>query len=363
MRFWSSPSITSLPFHLTFFFFLFSLIGFGEALSKKLSQSGFHVIATCLTKEGVEKLQKEVALTVLCNITNSTDITNLSHQVEQYCQKEGTKVWALVNNAGIADGGALDWTSLDVYRRVMEVNFFGLVATTKAILPFLKSSPNSRIVNLSSVAGLVSGAGIGPYFASKHAVEGLAKGLREELKPWNIHVSNVNPAFMRTPILTSGMNSAKTAFEKAPQEITSQYDRSFEEAHLQMMNRSSEDPALVIDVLVEAITDKYPVMWYFPGYGSNLLRSVLCLTFESVTTSFSLSLFLSVSDWFLSVAVVSVILFNMSLLLNFVLNQPLRLSRNIANPKEQKLICRCSQRIKLISLLESLGRGGTNEVQ
>jgi short-subunit dehydrogenase len=290
MRFWSSPSITSLPFHLTFFFFLFSLIGFGEALSKKLSQSGFHVIATCLTKEGVEKLQKEVALTVLCNITNSTDITNLSHQVEQYCQKEGTKVWALVNNAGIADGGALDWTSLDVYRRVMEVNFFGLVATTKAILPFLKSSPNSRIVNLSSVAGLVSGAGIGPYFASKHAVEGLAKGLREELKPWNIHVSNVNPAFMRTPILTSGMNSAKTAFEKAPQEITSQYDRSFEEAHLQMMNRSSEDPALVIDVLVEAITDKYPVMWYFPGYGSNLLRSVLSLTFESVTTSFSLSL-------------------------------------------------------------------------
>jgi dehydrogenase/reductase SDR family member 9 len=257
---------------------LLSCIGFGEALSKVLSKKGFRVIATCLTKDGAEKLKKEVALTVICNITKPTDISHLSDQVEQYCHREGAKVWALVNNAGIADGGALDWTSLDVYRRVMEVNFFGLVATTKAILPFLKHNPGSRIVNLSSVAGLVSGAGIGPYFASKHAVEGLAKGLREELKPWKIHVSNVNPSFMRTPILTSGMNSAKSAFESAPKDITSQYDPSFQDAHVNLMNRASEDPALVIDVLVEAITDKYPVMWYFPGYGSNLLRFALCLS-------------------------------------------------------------------------------------
>lgn len=241
-------------------------------LSKKLSKMGFRVIATCLTQDGAEKLKKDVALTVICNITKSEDILNLAQKTEEFCKVENSKVWALVNNAGIADGGALDWTSMDVYRRVMEVNFFGLVAATKAILPLLKRSPGSRIVNLSSVAGLVSGAGIGPYFASKHAVEGLAKGLREELKPWNIHVSNVNPSFMRTPILTSGMNSARNGFESAPKEITSEYDPSFQDAHINLMNSASEDPSLVINVLVQAITDKYPVMWYFPGFGSNLLR-------------------------------------------------------------------------------------------
>jgi NAD(P)-dependent dehydrogenase (short-subunit alcohol dehydrogenase family) len=248
--------------------------GFGEMLSKKLSTMGFRVISTCLTDDGMKRLTNIVSLTVKCNITKAEDIVHLSKEVEKFCQSNDTKVWALVNNAGIADGGALDWTSLEVYRRVMEVNFFGLVATTKAMLPFLKANPGSRIVNLSSVAGLVSGSGIGPYFASKHAVEGLAKGLREELKPWGIHVSNVNPSFMRTPILSSGINSARSGFENAPKEITSEYDPSFVDAHIQLMNTASEDPSLVIDVLVQAVTDKYPVMWYFPGFGSNLLRFV-----------------------------------------------------------------------------------------
>lgn len=266
-------------------------------LSKKLAAMGFHVISTCLTEEGMIRLSNAVSLTVKCNITKPEDVLHLSDEVRQYCQLKNVKVWALVNNAGIADGGALDWTSLDVYRRVMEVNFFGLVATTKAILPFLKSNPGSRIVNLSSVAGLVSGSGIGPYFASKHAVEGLAKGLREELKPWGIHVSNVNPSFMRTPILSSGINSARSGFENAPKEITSEYDPSFVEAHIQLMSTSSEDPSLVIDVLVEAITDKYPVMWYFPGFGSNLLRFALL----SSAFSPSIDAISPLLDWFLSV--------------------------------------------------------------
>lgn len=68
------------------------------------------------------------------------------------------------------------------------------------------------------------------------------------------------------------MNSAKVAFEAAPKEITSEYDPSFQEAHAELMNKASEDPIHVVNVLIDAITDKYPVMWYFPGYGSNFLR-------------------------------------------------------------------------------------------
>eukprot|EP00602_Paraphysomonas_sp_CaronLab_P002054 CAMPEP_0185025510 /NCGR_PEP_ID=MMETSP1103-20130426/8436_1 /TAXON_ID=36769 /ORGANISM="Paraphysomonas bandaiensis, Strain Caron Lab Isolate" /LENGTH=269 /DNA_ID=CAMNT_0027558719 /DNA_START=292 /DNA_END=1101 /DNA_ORIENTATION=+ len=233
---------------------------------------GFHVVSGCLTDEGILKLQSIVSKTVKCNVCIADDIEKLAMETEKLANEKDCKVWAVVNNAGIADGGALDWTDMDVWRRVMEVNFFGVVAVTKAMLPLLKKNPGSRIINLSSLAGLLSGAAIGPYFASKHAVEGMAKCLREEMKPWNIHVSNINPGFMRTPILSAGLAAAKKSFESAPAEITSQYDPSFIDHHVSMMNQSAEDPMKVVDVIVEAITDKNPPMWYFPGNSANIMR-------------------------------------------------------------------------------------------
>lgn len=105
--------------------------------------------------------------------------------------------WYYNDCTGIVDGGNLDWTAMSVWRRVLEVNFFAVVAISKAMLPFLKRSPGSRIVNVSSLAGITGAPGMGPYFASKHAVEGMAKCAREELSHWDIHMSNINPGFMR----------------------------------------------------------------------------------------------------------------------------------------------------------------------
>jgi short-subunit dehydrogenase len=125
---------------------------------------------------------------------------------------------------------------------------------------------------MSSMAGLLGSANLGAYFASKHAVEGMAKCLREEMKPWSIHVSNVNPAYMRTPILTSGLEAAQKAFDAAPKDITSEYDTSFIQWHSNVMNRTAEDPSLVVDELVSACTDRRPEMWYFPGVMSSVMR-------------------------------------------------------------------------------------------
>ena len=79
----------------------------------------------------------------------------------------------------------------------MDVNFFGHVMVTKAMLPLLKVSPESRVVNMSSLAGLTCSANLSAYGASKHAIEGFMKSVRHELSPWNIYVSNINPGFMR----------------------------------------------------------------------------------------------------------------------------------------------------------------------
>lgn len=79
-----------------------------------------------------------------CNITKESDIVLLVNEVTDLAKNNHWKLWAVVNNAGIADGGALDWTGIDVYRRVMEVNFFGILGVTKGMLPELKRNPGSR---------------------------------------------------------------------------------------------------------------------------------------------------------------------------------------------------------------------------
>lgn len=171
--------------------------GFGELTSRQLQQMGFHVVAVCVTPEGVQRLTDVVSLPLLADVTKDVDIENISVKVRDYLLKHNVKLWGVVCNAGIGNSGAFDWISSETFRRVIEVNFFGVVNVTKALLPYLKKNKNSRIVNLSSVAGFLSAPMMSAYDASKHAVEGYAKALRAEMKAWNIHVSNVNPGFMR----------------------------------------------------------------------------------------------------------------------------------------------------------------------
>jgi NAD(P)-dependent dehydrogenase (short-subunit alcohol dehydrogenase family) len=91
--------------------------------------------------------------------------------------------------SGIVDGGILHVTPISVYRRVMEVNFMGTVAMTRRFLPLLMGTRGSRIVNIASVLGTIALPGLGPYSASKHAVEGFTDALRREVAPFGIKVS------------------------------------------------------------------------------------------------------------------------------------------------------------------------------
>lgn len=86
----------------------------------------------------------KVALALKCDITKCEDIENLALQTRKFSDSNNLKLWAVVNNAGIADSGAIDWLSMDTLRKVMEVNFFGAVGVTKAMLPLLKANPGSR---------------------------------------------------------------------------------------------------------------------------------------------------------------------------------------------------------------------------
>ncbi len=106
----------------------------------------------------------------------------------------------VVNNAGIAVGGPLEFLDLDEFRRQLEVNVIGQLAVTQAFLPLLREHGSARIVFTSSIGGRIAAPFIGPYAASKHALNGMAESMRRELKPWGIGVSVLAPATVATPI-------------------------------------------------------------------------------------------------------------------------------------------------------------------
>lgn len=171
--------------------------GFGNMAALQLTRLKFRVVAGTLTEEACTAMKSEVALAVQCDVTKKDDIIRFVKETEAYCVAHKYKVWAVVNNAGIGPGGCMDWYSMDLYRKLLEVNLFGLIAITKAFLPLLKRSPGARYINISSLAGILGGSKMTAYCASKHAVEGFAKCLRVEMVPWGLHVCNINPGFMK----------------------------------------------------------------------------------------------------------------------------------------------------------------------
>ena len=155
--------------------------GFGFELSLNLDKKGVKVYAGCYTKEGAENLQRLASSrlkTINIDITNKESVIRARETIEIDLQINGQQLWGLVNNAGILSGGfVFCLASLEDYRAMMEVNFFGTINVTKTFSPLLQKSAG-RIVNVISIGGRCSGGVIEPYTCSKHAMEPYSDGLR-----------------------------------------------------------------------------------------------------------------------------------------------------------------------------------------
>ena len=102
---------------------------------------------------GLESLEGKVGLVALCDVTSQSDVDKLAKSIEKVIKDKSLRFWAVVNNAGVAVGAQIDITPMSAFEKVMAVNYFGVVRTTKAVLPFLKLTKHSRVINLSSMAG------------------------------------------------------------------------------------------------------------------------------------------------------------------------------------------------------------------
>jgi len=174
--------------------------GIGRATARYLAERGFRVFAGVRRDEDAEALRQERAgrLTPLrVDVTDRGSIESAAREVEAALGGEGLR--GLVNNAGIGIGAPLEFIDLDELRRQLEVNVIGPIAVTQAFLALIRAC-HGRVVNVGSIGGRIAQPMLGPYNASKFALEALSDSLRMELAPWGIHVSLVEPGSIATAI-------------------------------------------------------------------------------------------------------------------------------------------------------------------
>ncbi len=255
--------------------------GLGHGLALELDKQGFNVLAGVYLADSVTSLEKKLspkATVFRLDITKEEDINAAFELVNGK-----TKVLhALVNNAGIVISGFIDWTSVEIMRKIMDVNFFGHVTITKKFLPLLIAKCDSRVVNMSSMCGFLSLPGSSSYCISKYALESFSDCLRREMVSWNLRVSIIEPGTIRTA-MTEGMErSLRNSWLGLPTGVQERWgEQFFENALKSVMNspfiRYPESPEKVIRVLKHAIMSTNPQIRYRPGWQSSLFFFPLSL--------------------------------------------------------------------------------------
>lgn len=181
--------------------------GFGKVLAEAVLARGDRLVATARNVEALGDLAERYPNTARASaldVTREGDATAAVALAEEAFG--GLDI--LVNNAGFGFVAAIEEGEPDEYRPMFETNVFGLIETTRAVLPALRRS-RRRIVNFSSVGGLLGRAGMGYYNATKFAVEGLSEALALEVAPLGMKVIIVEPGAFRTDFLGRSINAAR----------------------------------------------------------------------------------------------------------------------------------------------------------
>ena len=195
--------------------------GIGRALAQQLAAAGSALALADVDEAGLLQTAQSLGKTsvaVTTHFVNVGDEESVSTFAEDAEARHG-RVALLVNNAGVSLHGDFEEISLEDFRWLMNVNFWGVIYGVKYFLPMLKREPRAHIVNLSSVFGLVAPAGQAPYAASKFAVRGFTEALRHELQGSKVCVSCVHPGGIRTPIARHSRLGSATPASKREENI------------------------------------------------------------------------------------------------------------------------------------------------
>jgi len=187
--------------------------GIGRALAEQLAAAGSALALADVDETSLQQTAQSLAATSALVTTHVVDVAK-EEKIKAFAadveQRHG-RVTLLINNAGVALCGNFEEISLEDFRWLMEINFWGAVYGVRYFLPLLKREPRAHIVNLSSVFGLIAPAGQAAYAASKFAVRGFTEALRHELGGSRVGVSCVHPGGIRTSIARRARLGAGTS--------------------------------------------------------------------------------------------------------------------------------------------------------
>ncbi|HXS07716.1 MAG TPA: oxidoreductase [Rhizomicrobium sp.] len=225
--------------------------GIGQATARALRKAGFTVFGTSRHPA----FERPDGITILsCDVTDDASVTKL---VDEVVSRAG-RIDLLVNNAGIGLLGGAEESSTRQAQALFDVNVFGVMRVTNAVLPIMRRQGKGRIVNLSSVLGLIPAPYSALYASTKHAIEGYSESLDHELRSAGIRVVLVEPAYTRT------------SFEEnliRPDRLLDIYDaaRSSMQVILRKAVETGDAPELVAKTILEAATTPVPKRRYAAG--------------------------------------------------------------------------------------------------
>lgn len=184
----------------------------------------------------------------------------------------------LVNNAGSGLGGFAEDISLEEFRTQFEVNFWGLVALTKAVIPYMRVHRQGHIINISSVAGMIGTPGLSSYCASKFAVEGFSESLRYELLPYNVLVSLVEPGTYSTNIHNDTTQLVTSV--KNPDSAYYEWGKQLLSKTLEQVKRSTANPEEVARLIANIAESKKAKLRYVIG------DEAICIIIRKIIPAF-----------------------------------------------------------------------------
>lgn len=183
--------------------------GIGEALAIELARQGAKLVLSARRRDELERVAQQTGLPATECLVLPMDMTRsdtFANQVQIVLDRFG-RIDFVFQNAGITQRGSVADTKLEVYHQLMEVNFFGVVALTKAVLPTMIQQKSGHFVVTSSVAGKIGTKSRSGYCASKHALHGFFDALRAETHEQGLRVTIVCPGYIKTPISFHALNA------------------------------------------------------------------------------------------------------------------------------------------------------------
>lgn len=166
--------------------------GIGRASAEALAKAGFTVFGTSRRSGGMTPAG---ATMLACDVTDAVSVKTL---VDTVLARTG-RIDVVVNNAGLGLFGGAEESSVDQVKGLFDVNLFGVLRLTNAVLPIMRHQGHGRIINISSALGFVPAPYSAYYAASKHALEGYSESLDHEVRAFNVRISLIEPGYVRSP--------------------------------------------------------------------------------------------------------------------------------------------------------------------